>query len=110
MLPELLHGECVSIGLVEECLLARYYRLLDDAAIRRLERLLKAYALPTKMPASLRVSDMLDKMAVDKKNKGGKKEIVMVTSIGSVKSDPWTTTVPDEHLRLVSHSYHSHHY
>lgn len=100
LLPELLHGECVSIGLVEECLLARYYGLLDNAAIRRLENLLKAYALPTKVPTSLKVNDILDKMAVDKKNKGGKKEIVMVTSIGAVKSNPWTTTVPDEHLRL----------
>lgn len=40
-------------------------------------------------------------MAIDKKNKNGKKELVMLTSIGSVKAQPYTTTVEDHHLIKV---------
>ena len=36
-------------------------------------------------------------------NKGGKKELVMLTGIGSVKSEPnYTTMIPDERLHIVS--------
>jgi len=41
--------------------------------------------------------------AVRDQNKNGKKELVLLTGIGSVKSEPkYTTMVPDEDLLLVS--------
>ena len=41
--------------------------------------------------------------AVHDQNKNGKKELVLLTGIGSVKSEPkYTTMVPDEDLLLVS--------
>ena len=98
MLPELLHGECVAIGMMEEALLARSLGLITSATLRRLDRCLTAFALPTRVPSACAPTELLERMGVDKKNKGGKKEVVMLTGIGSVKSDPWTTTVSDAQL------------
>jgi pentafunctional AROM polypeptide len=105
-LPHLLHGECVAIGMMEEILLARSYGLVGSGVLRRVDNILKAFSLPTKVPAHLSPKDLLDKMSIDKKNKNGKKELVMLTGIGSVKSSPkYTTMIPDEHLhRLLSPS------
>lgn len=100
--PQLLHGECVAIGMMEEIILARGYGLVGSGELRRVDNILKAFSLPTRIPAHLAASALLDKMSVDKKNKGGRKELVMLTGIGSVRSQPaYTTMVPDHVLHLL---------
>lgn len=103
--PQLLHGECVSIGMIEEAILARQLDLISDAVIRRLDNCLKLYQLPTVTPTQfdLPIQGLLAKMAVDKKNKGGKKQIVMLTEIGAVKANPYTTAIEDEQLIQLFH-------
>lgn len=41
--------------------------------------------MQTKVPSHLLVPDMMEKMAVDKKNKGGKKAVVLLQCVGEVK-------------------------
>lgn len=96
----MLHGEAVAIGMMQEAMLARTYQHLQSVHLNRLESSLKAYKLPLTLPAHLRcaTSAILDKMKVDKKNKGGKKQIVMLRSIGSVVESPYSTSVPDPEL------------
>eukprot|EP01083_Nonionella_stella_P024209 66917_1 len=98
-----LHGECVARGMVVEARVARGLGFLGSGAIRRMINCLKAYKLPTEIPSYFRVDDLLHRMAVDKKNVGGSsgKKLVMLTSIGSVNSEPaYTTSVSDDQLKF----------
>jgi pentafunctional AROM polypeptide len=55
MSPRMLHGECVAIGMALEAFLARDLGELTTAAAGRIVRCLKAYGLPTTLPAGLTV-------------------------------------------------------
>ncbi|THH32189.1 hypothetical protein EUX98_g1984 [Antrodiella citrinella] len=91
--PTILHGECVSIGMILEAEIARQMGVLGQVGIGRLTRCLKAYNLPvsmsdpkiTSLPAAkaLTVDNLLDVMRVDKKNSGPQKKIVILSRIGA---------------------------
>ncbi|KAJ1022652.1 hypothetical protein NDA18_004994 [Ustilago nuda] len=108
--PEMLHGECISIGMILEAEVARYMHGLSQVAIGRLTRCLKEYDLPvtlsdprlTRLPKSLKVTvdRLLDIMKVDKKNSGSNKKIVLLSSIGDTVEDK-ASTVSDDIIRRV---------
>ena len=100
MQPGMLHGEAVAIGMVKEAELARLLGHLSQAVLGRLTRLLDAYALPTELPAGLAMDDLMDRMAVDKKNKGGKKAVVILAGIGATYQKR-ATIVQDQAIRTV---------
>ncbi|TDL20533.1 Pentafunctional AroM protein [Rickenella mellea] len=91
--PTILHGECVSVGMILEAEVARQLGVLSQVAVGRLTRCLKAYNLPVSLsdprianlPASrlLTVQRLLDIMKIDKKNSGPKKKVVLLSRIGS---------------------------
>jgi pentafunctional AROM polypeptide len=98
---KLLHGECVSIGMILESELSRnkHFLLNSDSVISRLTNLLKSFHLPITIPSYLSFKDIIQKMSIDKKNRNGKKHIVILTNIGSVKTSPrYTTPIDDEDL------------
>lgn len=66
-LPHLLHGECVAIGMMEEIILARGYGLVGSGELRRVDNILRAYSLPTRVPLHLSPKALVDKMSIDKK-------------------------------------------
>eukprot|EP00123_Amoebidium_parasiticum_P017496 comp23872_c0_seq2/m.41864 comp23872_c0_seq2/g.41864 ORF comp23872_c0_seq2/g.41864 comp23872_c0_seq2/m.41864 type:complete len:823 (-) comp23872_c0_seq2:45-2513(-) len=82
--PEMLHGEAVAIGMAREAELARAMGVLTQANVGRLVRCLQLYGLDPTLPRHLSVPDMMEKMAVDKKNKGGKKAVVILKEVGAV--------------------------
>lgn len=108
--PTILHGECVSIGMILEAELARTLGHLNQVAIGRLTRCLKAYGLPVSVSdpkiASLAAAEhltvdrLLDIMRIDKKNSGSEKKIVLLSRIGAT-FEPKATGVKDEFIRLV---------
>ncbi len=108
--PQVLHGESVAIGMVKEAELARYLGVLSPAAVARLVKCIASYELPTSLAdkrivaltAGKRcpVPVVLDKMAVDKKNDGAKKKIVLLSAIGATY-EPKATVVDDRHIRFV---------
>ncbi|KJZ78889.1 Pentafunctional AROM polypeptide [Hirsutella minnesotensis 3608] len=108
--PQLLHGEAVAIGMVKEAELARYLGVLAPHAVARLTKCIAAYGLPTslhdkrvvKLTAGKRclVEDMLQKMAVDKKNDGGQKKIVLLSAIGKTH-EAKASAVQDCAIRVV---------
>ncbi|KAI9792364.1 MAG: 3-dehydroquinate dehydratase (3-dehydroquinase) [Piccolia ochrophora] len=108
--PQILHGECVSIGMVKEAELARYLGILKPGAVARLLKCINTYGLPTsledkrirKLSAGKRcsVDEIIAKMAVDKKNDGPKKKIVLLSAIGRTH-EPRATVVSDRHIRTV---------
>ena len=91
--PTILHGECVSIGMILEAEVSRQMGILSQVGVGRLNRCLKAYNLPVTLtdpristvPASklLTVDRLLDIMRIDKKNSGPEKKIVILSRIGA---------------------------
>lgn len=107
--PEILHGECVAVGMVAEAELARYLGVLSPSAVARLTKCIATYGLPTSLKDKLvtkwtkkqcPTGELLRRMAVDKKNAGSKKKVVLLSAIGTCY-EPRATTVADRDLRLV---------
>jgi len=78
MQPALLHGEAVAIGMVKEAEIARHLGILSQANFGRLVRCIMSYSLPVTVPTRLPLSAILGKMAVDKKNKVPRRELVLL--------------------------------
>ncbi|KAI1381431.1 Pentafunctional AroM protein, partial [Hypoxylon crocopeplum] len=108
--PQVLHGECVAIGMVKEAELARYLGVLRPGAVARLVKCIASYDLPTslhdkrvvKLTAGKQcpVDVLLQKMAVDKKNEGKKKKIVLLSAVGKTY-EPRASVVDDSAIRVV---------
>ncbi|SJL09238.1 probable Pentafunctional AROM polypeptide [Armillaria ostoyae] len=108
--PTILHGECVSVGMILEAELSRQMGILNQVGVGRLTRCLKAYNLPVSISdprignlpeaKGLTVERLLDIMRVDKKNKGDEKKIVILSRIGKTWEDK-ATGVKDEVIRKV---------
>lgn len=112
MTPEVLHGECVAVGMVLEAEVARSLGALGNAAVGRLTRCIKAHGLPvsTEDPlfrksaksARLNVETLLDIMRVDKKNAGNVKKIVILSRIGKTFEERATGVKDDVIARVLA--------
>lgn len=87
----LTHGEAVSIGLVWACRLAWRMGLAPEGLSERVRSLLTAMRLPVSMPASVSSGavgvspgEILAKMALDKKARGGRPRFVLPSRPGEV--------------------------
>jgi pentafunctional AROM polypeptide len=108
--PTILHGECVSIGMILEAEIARQMGVLGQVAVGRLTRCLKAYNLPVsindprvaRVPAAklITVDRLLDIMKIDKKNSGPIKKIVILSRIGATYEQK-ATGVPDSVIAKI---------
>lgn len=106
--PNILHGECVSIGSILEAEISRQLGYLGQVAVGRLTRVLKAYNLPvslkdpriTAVPAARQLSAdrLLEVMRIDKKNSGLTKKIVLLSRIGKTVEER-ASAVADEVIR-----------
>ncbi|SCV04439.1 LAMI_0H16138g1_1 [Lachancea mirantina] len=108
--PQALHGECVSIGMIKEAELSRYYNILSSTQVARLTKILAAYGLPIspdepwfrkltlnkKTPLDI----LLKKMSIDKKNDGSKKKVVLLETVGKCYGTS-AHVVSDEDLRFI---------
>ncbi|OBA25633.1 Pentafunctional AroM protein [Hanseniaspora valbyensis NRRL Y-1626] len=108
--PQALHGECVAIGICKEAELSRYLGILSPTQVARLYKILSAYGLPTSVEESwfrticenkkTPLNILLEKMAIDKKNDGSKKKVVLLESIGKCYGTS-AHHVSDEDLKVV---------
>lgn len=96
----LLHGEAVSIGMVQAALLAEKLGRVDAEFSRRQHRLLEGLQLPVALLAGEvpRLEEVLARMQLDKKTVGGKLRFVLPTRLGHVEL---VTGVPPELVREV---------
>jgi 3-dehydroquinate synthase len=78
-----LHGEAVACGMLMAARMSERLGWLDDASVRRTEKLLLAAGLPTTPPTELGASRMRELMAVDKKVIDGSLRLVLLRGIGS---------------------------
>jgi pentafunctional AROM polypeptide len=108
--PQLLHGEAVAIGMVKEAELARHLGVLGNGAVARLAKCITSYGLPVSLHdkrvveltagKQCTVDTLMEKMAVDKKNEGASKKIVLLSAIGSTHEQK-ATVVEDSAIRVV---------
>ena len=108
--PQILHGECVAIGMVLEAVLARHLGVLKGSAVSRLIKCLANYELPTSCKDPIvqersgskrfSVDQILSVMGVDKKNDGRKKRIVLLAGIGRTY-EPRASVVADRDIRII---------
>lgn len=108
--PQVLHGECVAIGMVKEAELARHVGVLKGVAVARVVKCIAAYGLPTSLKdARIRkvtagkhcsVEQLLFNMALDKKNDGPKKKVVLLSAIGRTH-EPQASVVSNEEIGVV---------
>ena len=108
--PQILHGECVAVGMVKEAELARYLGVLKGVAVGRLIKCIAACGLPTslesekiqKLAAGKRctVDQLVTKMSIDKKNIGATKKVVLLGAIGRTH-ELKASTVLDTDLKVV---------
>ncbi|KAI2790842.1 Pentafunctional AROM polypeptide [Penicillium oxalicum] len=108
--PQILHGECVAIGMVKEAELARHLGILKGVAVARIVKCISAYGLPTSMKDSrvrkltagkhCSVDQLLFNMALDKKNDGPKKKVVLLSAIGRT-FEPKASVVSNEDIGVV---------
>lgn len=80
------HGQAVSAGMVVAAALSVRRGLLEPAAARRLEALLEALGLPTKIPVDPKAA--CDALRRDKKREGGAIHFVLLDKIGHAVVTP----------------------
>ena len=110
MAPQMLHGECVAIGMVKEAELSRSLGVLSPEAMARIVKCLRDYGLPTSLEEKriqalsrakqISVELLLKFMAVDKKNIGRTKRVTLLSAVGKTY-EKHATNVNDEDLRKV---------
>ncbi len=94
---EWLHGEAVSLGMVVAAAIAQEAGLFSANEANRQNRLLTALGLPVTYHGTVRASDIMQAMQVDKKVVGKRVRWVMPKTIGEVIVTP----MPDEVVEHV---------
>jgi 3-dehydroquinate synthase len=80
---EMLHGECVAVGMAGACRLAAHLGILDKASVAKVEAILVKAGLPVRAPG-FDVNNVYEIMFHDKKIKKGKLTFILPKSIGEV--------------------------
>ncbi len=81
---QLQHGEAVAIGIVCAARLALLRKLCSNDTARRIEALLHAIDLPTRVPAQMSTEAVLSAMQMDKKRIGSRLRFVLPRELGDV--------------------------
>ena len=79
------HGECVAIGMVVEARMSEAIGLAQAGLTEQIEDGLLKTGLPTLIPGSLSVEEILKVMQFDKKKSGGKVKFALPVQLGEVR-------------------------
>lgn len=84
-----LHGEAVAIGLCAAARLSQKLALISSGEVARVERVVAAHQLPTRLNQPLRLEELVAAMARDKKVRDGALRFVALKRLGEAitKSD-----------------------
>jgi len=78
------HGEALAIGMVMAADLSAALGLADAALARRIEKLLAAFNLPTRLPEGISVDELIATLHLDKKVKNGSIRFILIEQAGKV--------------------------
>jgi 3-dehydroquinate synthase len=79
----LLHGEAVAIGMVQAAAISYRQGACDERSFNRILGLIRKAGLPTEIPTSVDLRELVRGMEVDKKSVGGKIRFVLCRGIGA---------------------------
>ncbi len=79
---EMLHGFCVGIGMVAAAKISEELEIARESLSPRLERLLKAFDLPTTLPQGIKVPEIMQFLRTDKKVWKGRLTFVLLKRFG----------------------------
>jgi len=80
---ELLHGECVSLGMAGAFKMARHLDMVNDETVARAVRVLESAGLPVRLPG-MSVDEVYEHLFYDKKIKNNKLLFILPKKIGEV--------------------------
>ncbi|MBN2503682.1 MAG: 3-dehydroquinate synthase [Anaerolineales bacterium] len=86
------HGEAVAIGMVIETRLAENLGTAESGLTEQIIAVLEAVGLPTELPASIEIDDLLVAMQSDKKKRAGRVRFSLPVKIGEAV---WGVEVED---------------
>jgi len=95
-----LHGEAVAAGMVMAAELSAAHGWLDSATLERIIHLITKARLPVKGPAGMYPQQYIELMAIDKKVKAGKINLVLLKQLGkAIVSDDYNKQFLDDVLK-----------
>jgi len=80
---ELLHGECVALGMRAALELSVEYSALSEQQQARVLEVIKAYELGFALPSHIDLATVLQRMGTDKKFESGQMRFVLTKALGS---------------------------
>ncbi|MGH7797158.1 MAG: 3-dehydroquinate synthase [Candidatus Binatia bacterium] len=80
---QFLHGEAVGVGMAKAAALSLKQGFGDRKSVDRIIQLIQKTGLPTEIPSTVSITNLLQGMEVDKKAAGGKIKFVMCDGIGN---------------------------
>lgn len=86
------HGEAVAIGMVIAARLSESRGLCPGGVASRISRLLTKLKLPTTLPDDVRSENLMQAMALDKKNLAGQTRLVLLQNLGNAIIDSQSST------------------
>jgi len=95
------HGRAVSIGMVVEARLAVEATGFPPAAVERLEALLAALGLPTRLPAEVPLEPLLAATHRDKKARAGRARYALPIALGRMDAAGETLEIGESRLRSL---------
>ena len=99
---EYLHGEAVAIGLGLATRLSAGLGQIPDSDIEQVEELIMKYHIPVRLNQALQITDLMEAMQRDKKNRGGQLRFVTMTALGTaVTTDDVDNALVEELWRTV---------
>lgn len=99
----LLHGEAVAVGMIAAGLLEEAMRLVKDARLSRIRRLLEQLGQPTRIPKGISKAALIDLLKRDKKAVGQWPRFVLLEKLGYAlcKDSQWAHEVMPEAVQTV---------
>ena len=100
---ELLHGECVAIGMVLEARIAERLGVADHGTAQAIEHILVRAQLPLRRPGHITADAVLTATRFDKKSRAGAVEYALPSRIGAMADagNTWAVRVEDALVREV---------
>lgn len=81
----LTHGDAIAIGMVQETKIAVQLGFAKPALVPQLIQGFQTYDLPTEIPSSIRTSELVNSMKIDKKSFRGEITMSLIPDIGQCK-------------------------
>lgn len=107
---ELLHGECVAIGMIAAGLIEKELGLVADDRLERIETILVKLGLPTRIPEMMTKEQLIDLLRTDKKAVGKWPRFVLLESLGTTlcRDGQWAHEVTQDIVERCIDMMHGH--